>query len=108
MAGASSAHANTYQSLSMEAEMTYTARGKTPDEILQDFEKGLIAEQFGGNTAEYMQAALTASEAEVQKKAAATQEKAAATQERWGKAATISGWVGAIAAVAAVVVAALH
>jgi hypothetical protein len=86
----------------------YSARGKTPDEILRDFEDGAIAEHFKGNATEYMQAALTASEAEVQQQAAATQERAAQTQERWGKAATISGWVGAIAAVAAVIVAALH
>jgi hypothetical protein len=79
----------------------YSAKGKTPDEILEDFESGLIAERFGGNTTEYMQAALTASTARVQ-------EQAAATQRRWSKAAAISGFVGAIAAVAAVVVAALH
>lgn len=79
----------------------YSARGKTPNEILEDFESGLIAERFGGNTAEYMQAALTASAAEVQ-------EQAAATQRRWGKATTISGFIGAGAAVAAVIVAVLH
>lgn len=79
----------------------YSAKGKTPDEILEDFESGLIAKQFGGNTTEYMQAALTASAARVQ-------EQAAATQRRWAKAATISGFVGAGAAVAAVIVAALH
>jgi anti-sigma-K factor RskA len=86
----------------------YSARGKTPDEILLDFEKGVIAEHFGGNAAEYMQAALTASEAEVQQQAAGAQKQAAETQEQWGKIAAISGWVGAIAAVAAVVVAALN
>jgi hypothetical protein len=47
----------------------YSAKGKTPNEILEDFEAGLIAARFGGNTAEYMQAALTASAARVQERA---------------------------------------
>ena len=79
----------------------YSAKGRTPDEILDDFEQGLIADRFRGNASEYMQAALTASAAKVQ-------EEAAATQERWGKATTVAAYIGSIAAVAAVVVAALH
>jgi hypothetical protein len=75
--------------------------GKTPDEILADFENGDVAAAFRGNTTEYMQAALTASQARVQ-------ERDAATARRWGKAAVISGFIGASAAVAAVIVAALH
>lgn len=78
----------------------YSAKGKSPDEILADFESGLIAERFRGNTTEYMQAALTASAARVQ-------EQTAVTQRRLTKVATISGCVGAGAAVAAVIVA-LH
>jgi hypothetical protein len=85
----------------MTDDAQYSARGKTPDEILKDFEDGLIAARFGGNTAEYMQAALTASAAEVQ-------EQATATQRRWGKLAGVAACVGAGAAVAAVIVAALH
>jgi hypothetical protein len=79
----------------------YSARGKTPDEILADFESGLIAAQFGANSAEYMQAALTAS-------AATVQAQSEATQRRWTKLAVLSGCVGSLAAVAAVIVAALH
>ena len=93
----------------------YSAKGKSPDEILQDFEDGLIADRFLGNTPEYMQAAIAAAAERVQEQAARTQQQAAqtqaeaaATQERWGKAAVIAGWVGASAAVAAVLVAALH
>ena len=86
----------------------YSAKGKTPDEILADFEAGLIDDRFRGNATEYMQAALTASAARVQEQAAETQRQAAETQRRWGRAATISGFVGAGAAVAAVIVAALH
>ncbi|HXM86464.1 MAG TPA: hypothetical protein VN889_02410 [Solirubrobacteraceae bacterium] len=81
--------------------MPYSARGKTPDEILADFESGLIAEQFGGNTAEYMQAALTAS-------AATVQAQSEATQRHLTKIAVWSGCVGSLAAVAAVIVAAFH
>jgi hypothetical protein len=79
----------------------YSAKGKSPNEILADFESGAVAEQFGGNTAEYVQAALTASAAEVQR-------KAERTQQRWAKIATLSGGIGAGAAIAAVIVAALH
>jgi hypothetical protein len=86
----------------------YSARGKSPDEILADFESGLIAEQFKGNASEYMQAALTASAAEVERRSADTQQKSADTQRRLARIATVSACVGAAAAVAAVVVAALH
>jgi hypothetical protein len=88
--------------------VAYSARGKSPDEILEDFEAGHIASRFSGNTTEYMQAALAAAAVRVQEQAADTQARAAKTQERWGKVATLSGCVGAAAAIAAVVVAALH
>jgi len=81
--------------------MQYSAKGKSPDEILEDFESGKIAERFRGNTTEYMQAALTASAARVQ-------EQSAETQRGLAKIATLSGCIGAGAAVAAVAVAALH
>jgi signal recognition particle GTPase len=38
----------------------YSARGKDVDEILKDFEDHLLDATYGGNTTEYLHAAVTA------------------------------------------------
>ncbi|MGO9761391.1 MAG: hypothetical protein ACLP1Q_09070 [Solirubrobacteraceae bacterium] len=80
------------------ADERYSARGKTVDEILKDFEDHLLDSTYEANTTDYLHAAVTAA-------AARAQEQAAEAQERWARRATFAAWTSAGAAVAAVIVA---
>jgi hypothetical protein len=74
--------------------MAYSAIGKKPDQILKDFEDHLLDADYGGNTSEYMQAAIAMA--------------GARAQERWAKVSALAVCVSTGVAIAAVVVAALH
>jgi hypothetical protein len=72
----------------------YSAIGKKPDEILRDLEAGEIAIAHKGSTPEYVQAALSVSVANAQR--------------RWAMVSSVAAIVGASAAIAAVLVAVLR
>ncbi len=78
----------------------YSARGKTVDQILKDFEDHLLDADYEGNTTDYMHAAVTAA-------AAQAQERAAAAQRHWATIAALAACAGVFVAIAAVLVAAL-
>jgi hypothetical protein len=80
------------------ASERYSARGKTVDQILKDFEDHLMDSTHGGSTTEYMRAALAAATAR-------SQEAAAEAQQRWAKVSARAAWASTILAVAAVLVA---
>lgn len=69
----------------------YTARGKTVDQVLEDFETGSMDADYSGNTVEYMQASVAAA--------------AARAQERWARVSAFAACASTVAALAAVVVA---
>jgi hypothetical protein len=69
----------------------YTARGKTADQVLEDFEAGRMDADYSGNTVEYMQASVAAA--------------AARAQERWAKVSAGAACVSVAIAVVAVAVA---
>jgi hypothetical protein len=73
--------------------MTYTAKGKAIDELFEDFESGLLAQEFKGVTMEYLQAAISAIAAE--------------SQRRWARVAAFAACFSVAVAVAALLVAAL-
>ena len=79
----------------------YTARGKTVDQILKDFEDHSMDSTHSGNTTEYLQAALAVATARAQ-------EAAAEAQQHWAKVAARAAWASTIVAVAAVLVALLR
>lgn len=68
----------------------YTAQGKSVQQLLKDFEDHAMDADFGANTVEYLQAALSARAAEVQR--------------FWAIAAAIAAAVSAVAAVVAILV----
>jgi predicted subunit of tRNA(5-methylaminomethyl-2-thiouridylate) methyltransferase len=78
----------------------YTARGKTVDRILADFEDHLMDSTYEANTTDYLHAAVTAA-------AARAQERAADAQRRWAKIGAVAACASTFVAVAAVVVAAI-
>ncbi|HEX4483519.1 MAG TPA: hypothetical protein VH081_06995 [Solirubrobacteraceae bacterium] len=78
----------------------YSARGKSVDEILKDYEDHAMDSTHSGNTTEYLQAALAVATARAQ-------EAAAQAQERWAKVAASAAVASTIVAVAAVLVALL-
>jgi hypothetical protein len=73
--------------------MPYTGRGKTPDELLADYEQGLLDATFKGSTTDYLHAAIAVAVANAQR--------------RWAKIVGVAACTSALAAIAAVVVAAL-
>jgi hypothetical protein len=72
----------------------YSAVGKKPDQILRDLEANEIAPTYKGSTPEYVQAALSVSVANAQR--------------RWAIVSGIAACVSTVVAVAAVIVAATH
>jgi hypothetical protein len=74
--------------------MAYTARGKTVDELLDDFESGLLASEFKGSTVDYLRAAIAA--------------KAAASQRYWARIAACAACLSVVVALTAVLVAVLR
>ena len=80
--------------LSSVTDDRYTARGKTVDQILKDFEDHAMDTTYRGNTTDYLHAAVTSA--------------AARAQERWAKVSAIAACTSALVAVAAVLVAVLR
>jgi hypothetical protein len=76
----------------------YTARDKTVGQILEDYENHRMDSTHGGSTTEYLQAAISVA-------VARSQERAADAQRRWSRVAAAAAWMGALVAVAALVVA---
>ena len=72
----------------------YTARGKKADQILKDFEAGLMDSTYKANTTDYLHAAVATA--------------AARALERWAKVAALAACASTLAAVAAVLVAVLR
>lgn len=69
----------------------YSARGKTLEQLLEDFESGKLNSTYQGNTTDYLHAAIAV--------------RASQDAQRVARATTFAAWVAAGAAAAAVVVA---
>lgn len=72
----------------------YSAVGKKPDQILRDLESNEIAPTYKGSTPEYVQAALSVSVANAQR--------------RWAIVSGVAACISAFVAIAAVLVAILR
>jgi hypothetical protein len=83
------------------ADERYSARGKTVERILKDFEEHLMDSTYEANTTDYLHAAVTTA-------AARAQERAADAQRHWAKVAALAACASTFVALAAVVVASVH
>jgi hypothetical protein len=83
------------------ADERYSARGKTVDQILKDYEDHSMDSTHSGNTTEYLAAALAVATARAQ-------EAAAEAQQRWAKVSAGAACASTLVAIAAVLVALLR
>ena len=74
--------------------VAYSAKGKSIEQLLDDYEKRLLDADYGGSTTDYLQAAISA--------------RAAQAASHWAKVAALAACSGIVIAVAAVIVAALR
>jgi hypothetical protein len=83
------------------ANEPYSARGKTVEQILKDFEDHLMDSTYGGNTTDYLHAAVTTASARAQ-------ERAADAQRHWARIAALAACASTVVAIGAVLVAVLR